>query len=199
VIRAAFQRPEDTDPVDTTKAEVAAVALSEGAALVNDVTGLRYDAVSRDVARAGAGLVLMHGRGQSKDMYREARYESVCGEVEGRAAGQPDRALAAELAHVGDSRSGPWFAKRAEHSYEALPGCRFSPSSGARSWSDSRKSFLNAAIGDRLPQDRDLATAAFVAAAAARRAHARVHNVRAMVDVVRVADRIRGGAGSSRC
>ena len=57
----------------------------------------------------------------------------------------------------------------------------------------SRKSFLNAAIGDRSPGERDMATAASVAAAVLLGAHiVRVHNVPAMVDVVRVADRIRG-------
>ena len=56
----------------------------------------------------------------------------------------------------------------------------------------SRKSFLSAAIGDRPPSDRDMATAASVAASVLLGAHiVRVHNVPAMVDVVRVADRIR--------
>ena len=64
--------------IDTSKAAVAEVALGEGAAIVNDVTGLRYDASLAEIAaRAGAGLILMHARGRSKDMYREARYASV--------------------------------------------------------------------------------------------------------------------------
>jgi dihydropteroate synthase len=61
----------------------------------------------------------------------------------------------------------------------------------------SRKSFLSAAIGERPPQARDMATAASVAAAVLLGAHiVRVHNVPDMVDVVRVADRIRSGGSS---
>ena len=52
--------------VDTRKAAVARAALDEGASIVNDISGLRYDAgLGAVVARAGAGLVLMHMRGTS--------------------------------------------------------------------------------------------------------------------------------------
>ena len=55
----------------------------------------------------------------------------------------------------------------------------------------SRKSFLTSATGERAPQDRDWATAAAVTASILGGAHVvRVHNVRAMADVVRVADRV---------
>jgi dihydropteroate synthase len=56
----------------------------------------------------------------------------------------------------------------------------------------SRKSFLKAAIGERTPDEREWATAAAVTASVLFGAHiVRVHGVREMVDVVRVADRIR--------
>ena len=56
----------------------------------------------------------------------------------------------------------------------------------------SRKSFLGAAIGERAPAGRDMATAAAVTAAVLLGAHiVRVHNVPDMVDVVRVADAVR--------
>ena len=68
--------------IDTSKAEVARVALAEGALLVNDVSGLRYDSTLAEVAaRSGAGLILMHSRGRSRDMYRDASYASVAQEV----------------------------------------------------------------------------------------------------------------------
>jgi dihydropteroate synthase len=60
--------------IDTSKAAVAEVAVGEGATLINDVTGLRYDAALAEIAaRSGAGLILMHARGRSRDMYKEAR------------------------------------------------------------------------------------------------------------------------------
>lgn len=63
--------------IDTVKAGVARAALDAGAGVVNDVSGLRSDAeLGRAVARAGAGLVLMHSRGSSLELasYAHADY-----------------------------------------------------------------------------------------------------------------------------
>jgi diadenylate cyclase len=85
--------------VDTTKARVAEMALGEGAAMLNDVSGLRYDSTLAEMAaRHGAALVLMHGRGRSRDMYREASYESVGREVARELAASLERALSAGVA-----------------------------------------------------------------------------------------------------
>ena len=57
--------------IDTYKAEVAEAALAEGAVIVNDVSGLRYEpALAAVVAQDGAALVLMHTRGRSQDDVR---------------------------------------------------------------------------------------------------------------------------------
>ena len=85
--------------VDTSKAAVAEMALDEGATIVNDVSGLRYDAALAEVAaRHCAGLVLMHSRGGSRDMYREARYGSVAREVKEELRMSLERAVAAGVA-----------------------------------------------------------------------------------------------------
>jgi dihydropteroate synthase len=56
--------------VDTYRASTAAAALAAGAALVNDISGLRYDpALAGVVATNGAAIVLMHTRGRSREMY----------------------------------------------------------------------------------------------------------------------------------
>jgi dihydropteroate synthase len=61
--------------VDTVKAAVAGAALNAGAAVVNDVSGLRLDrAMGPLCAERGAGLVLMHSRG---DVERMASYETA--------------------------------------------------------------------------------------------------------------------------
>jgi len=190
--------------IDTTKRAVAEVALGEGAVIVNDVTGLRYDASLAELtARAGAGLILMHTRGRPEDMYREARYTSVSIEVRDELQASLERAVAAGVpreAVILDPGLG--FAKRSEHSYEALAALPAFATLGCPLLAGpSRKSFLTAAIGDRAPQQRDMATAASVAAAILLGAHiVRVHNVRDMFDVVRVADAIRrGGTPSDPC
>lgn len=181
--------------IDTSKPEVAEVALGEGAALINDVTGLRYDASLAEIAaRSGAGLILMHSRGRSRDMYKEAQYASVPVEVGNELRASLDRALAAGARResiVLDPGLG--FAKRPEHSYAALAALPTFAALGCPLLAGpSRKSFLSAAIGERTTSERDMATAASVAAAVLLGAHiVRVHNVPAMVDVVRVADAIR--------
>ncbi len=181
--------------IDTSKRSVAELALGEGASLVNDVTGLRYDAALAEIAaRSGAGLILMHARGRSRDMYKEARYASVPLEVAGELGASVDRAIDAGVKResiVLDPGLG--FAKRPEHSYAALAALpQFAALGRPLLVGPSRKSFLGAAIGERAPAGRDMATAAAVTAAVLLGAHiVRVHNVPDMVDVVRVADAVR--------
>ncbi|HEY7461204.1 MAG TPA: dihydropteroate synthase [Gemmatimonadota bacterium] len=68
--------------VDTTRARVAWRAIESGAEIVNDVSALRFDpGLGAVVARAGAGLVLMHMRGTPETMQRDPRYQDVMGEL----------------------------------------------------------------------------------------------------------------------
>jgi dihydropteroate synthase len=184
--------------IDTYKAGVAREALARGAAIVNDVSALRYDpGLGAVVAASGAALVLMHNRGRSREMYREAVYQDVLSEVVrelGEAIGRAVAAGVARDAIVVDPGLG--FAKRAEHSYAALAGLgRIATALGRPVLSGpSRKSFLKDAVGDITPDARDWGTAAAVAASVMLGAHiVRVHAVAEMTQVVRVADRIRAG------
>jgi len=192
--------------IDTSKAAVAEVAIGEGVSLINDVTGLRasgggapralrYDASLAEIAaRSGAGLILMHARGRSRDMYKEAHYDSVPVEVRDELRAGLECALAAGARRESVILDpGLGFAKRPEHSYAALAALPVLAALGCPLLAGpSRKSFLSAAIGERAPAERDMATAASVTAAVLFGAHiVRVHNVPAMVDVVRVADAIR--------
>ncbi len=186
--------------IDTTKAAVARAALGEGAAIVNDVSGLRYDAgLGRVVAEAGAGLVVMHMRGRPADMYRQAVYADVVTEVcreLGESVAAAEAAGVARDAIVVDPGLG--FAKRADHSY-ALLGRLAEVAVLDRPIlvGSSRKSFLARALGDVPPAARDWGTAASVAAAILEGAHiVRVHAAGDMVQVARVADEILKGAGS---
>jgi dihydropteroate synthase len=127
-------------------------------------------------------------------MYRDAVYADVCAAIIEELEAGIARAVAA-----GVSRSaividpGLGFAKRAEHTFDALAGlARFSIFDRPILTGPSRKSYLKLALGDRGVGERDWGTAAAVTASVLLGAHiVRVHNVRAMVDVVRVADRIR--------
>jgi len=182
--------------VDTYKASVADAALAAGAAIVNDISGLRYEPdLAKVVARRHAAVVLMHTRGRSRDMYRHAVYTEVVDEVIdelresvafGAGAGIPRERMLLD--------PGLGFAKEAPHSYEVLARLHeFADVGRPVVAGPSRKGFL-ARIGSReLPATaRDWPTAAAVTAAVLAGAHVvRVHAVREMVQVVRVADEIR--------
>jgi dihydropteroate synthase len=181
--------------IDTYKAVVADRALDMGADLVNDVSALTYDPdLAGVVARRGVPVVLTHTRGRPSDMYAHARYEDVVGEIAAELEGRDASARAAGIA--GDRillDPGIGFAKRASESLAAIAGLRRLAALGRPLvCGPSRKSFLTAALGEVPPRDRVWGTAAAVAAAVLLGAHVvRVHDVREMAHVVRVADAIR--------
>jgi dihydropteroate synthase len=181
VIDALVRRGLGPISVDTRKADVAAAALDAGASVVNDVSGLAFDpALAGRVARAGAGLVLMHMRGTPETMDGLAHYGDVAVEVAGELREAAARAEAAGVAReriVLDPGFG--FAKTPEQSFRLL--AELDPIVGlgyAVLVGPSRKRFLGAATG-RPPEDRDRATAVACALAWQRGARLfRVHDAR---------------------
>jgi dihydropteroate synthase len=180
--------------VDTTKASVARAALDAGADLVNDVSAFGYDpAMAGLVAGRRVPAVLMHLRGGFGEMHRSPSYRDVMGEIVtelGAALARAEEAGVPRDNLILDPGIG--FSKDAGHSLEALRRL------GEMEALDrpvlvgpSRKSFIGRVLD--LPVDRRLmGTAAAVAACVLRGAHVvRVHDVREMVEVVRVADAIR--------
>jgi len=182
--------------VDTYKASIAEAALEVGATLVNDISGLRYEPALADVvARRGAPIVLMHMRGRSQQMYEQASYLDVVGEVldelRESVAFATSAGIAAERIIVDP---GLGFAKSAAQSCEILARLdEFAELGRPILAGPSRKSFLTRPLGGPVPPaERDWATAATVTAAVLAGAHiVRVHAVRQMLQVVRVADEIR--------
>ena len=188
--------------IDTYKAVVAREAIARGATIVNDISGLQYDAaLCGACAATGAALILMHTRGRSQQMYELAVYgdvvNEVCVELE-EAIGRATHAGVSRESIIVDPGFG--FAKRAAHTYALLARLpELARLDRPVLAGPSRKSFLKEALGDRDAADRAWGTAAAVTASALHGAHiVRVHDVREMVDVVRVADRIRG-AGAPPC
>lgn len=147
--------------VDTVKAEVARAALEAGASIINDVSGLRLDAaLAGEIARAGAGVILMHSRG---GVDRMARYELAeygsdpVGDVVSELAAAVDRARAGGIvdeAIVIDPGLG--FAKRTEHSLALLARLdRLADLGFPVLVGPSRKRFTGDAAGAALPvEDR---------------------------------------------
>jgi dihydropteroate synthase len=196
VIEGLRRRGAGILSIDTTRAEVARAALDAGADLVNDVSGLRFDpAMAGLVAERRVPAVLMHLRGDFETMHREPRYADVTREVGAELA---DALRRGEEAGIARERMivdpGIGFAKDAAHSLEVL---RRLPELAALDRpllvGPSRKSFIGRVL-DRPVGERLFGTAAAVAAAVLGGAHVvRVHDVKEMAQVVRVADAIRGG------
>ena len=198
VIERLARRVHIPISIDTYKAKVARAAIDRGAGIINDISGLLYEPSLGQVAAAsGAALILMHTRGRSAGMYDGAVYENAAQDVARELGEAVDRALRAGVSRdaiIVDPGLG--FAKRAEHSYQVLAGFdRLNALDRPVLSGPSRKSFLKAALGEREPSAREWGTAAAVTASVLLGAHiVRVHGVRNMVDVVRVADAIRAAA-----
>ncbi len=199
VLRGLASRLRVPVSIDTSKAEVARAAVDEGAAIVNDVSGLRYDPrLGAVAAAAGVGLVLMHLRGRPREMYREATYtavvEDVRREIESSVQAAVEAGVARERVMIDP---GLGFAKRAAQTFEILAALpEFAVLDRPIVVGPSRKSFLQQAIGERPPDRRDWATAAAVTASVLLGAHiVRVHSVAEMIQVVKVADMLRESRG----
>ncbi|MCD9878469.1 dihydropteroate synthase [Streptomyces guryensis] len=182
--------------IDTMRAAVARAAVEAGACLVNDVSGGLADPdMAPVVAASGIPYVATHWRAPSREMDRHADYRDVVVEV---MAELDLRVRRLKDQGVDPARivldPGLGFSKRTEHDWTLLAGLGtlrrlgFPLLVGA-----SRKRFIGAALasggaGDVPPGERDSATAAVSALAAAAGAFCvRVHDVRASLDAVRMA------------
>ncbi|MCI4365829.1 MAG: dihydropteroate synthase, partial [Thermoplasmata archaeon] len=142
--------------IDTRHADVAARAVDAGADIVNDVEGLRSDAMRRVVARTGAATVVMHMRGEPATMQDDLEYHDLRVEV---ARWLTERTDAARSEGIGSDHivvdPGLGFGKSAEQSLELLAHAGelrqlgYPVLIGA-----SRKSFLGGATGTTDPLAR---------------------------------------------
>ena len=185
--------------IDTTKATVARAALDAGAAIVNDISALRFDPeIADEVAKSGAGLVLMHSRGTPGALHGLSPVDNIIVEV------------TSSLRHsieIAESRGvkresividpGIGFGKSQEQNLEliakldqiiaAFPD--FPLLIGT-----SRKSFIGRILADEngnpAPvEERFHGSMATLTAAVLKGAHiVRVHDVKAAVETARVAE-----------
>src|SRR5215217_2186316 len=201
VIEVLAQRSDIPISVDTTKSEVARVALDAGASIVNDISALRFDFYVADaVARAGAGLVLMHSRGTPATMHRLPPVADIMHEVTTslRASiNMAERRGVKRGSIVIDPGIG--FGKSQEQNLELLAKL----DQLVAAFPDyplligtSRKSFIGRLLADEsgtpaLPEDRLHGTMATITAAVLRGARiVRVHDVKATFETIRVTESI---------
>lgn len=180
--------------LDTTKGEVARRGLEAGAVAVNDVSGLRFDPAIADVcADAGAGLVLMHMRGDPRTMQADLVYEDLVGEVARFLAAQASLAgqRGLESARIAID-PGIGFGKSAEGSLELLARCdAFAALGYPVLVGPSRKSFIGRVL-DLPVEERLEGTIAACVAALFRGARLfRVHDVAPVRRALDLAEAVR--------
>lgn len=82
VIEALSEQLNIPISVDTYKSRVAERALKAGAKIVNDISGLRFDKkMAQVIALKGAGIVLMHIKGEPRNMQQNPHYDDVMNEI----------------------------------------------------------------------------------------------------------------------
>ena len=181
--------------VDTYRPAVARAAIAAGAAIVNDVSGLRDAAMARVCAHTGAALVLVHTlappgrRLQAANTYRDIRAEVTAFLRE-----RIEVALAAGVRFeqlIVDP--GPDFSKTPSQSIELLAGVGILHElRRPLLMAVSRKDFIGA-LTHRAPRERLAGTLAAVAHGVACGAHIfRVHDVSAAVDFLTVSAALAG-------
>jgi len=189
--------PDALISVDTYKAAVARAAVEAGAEIVNDVSGFRWDGhMLQTLADLGCGAVLMHMRGRPEQWRNLPPPEDVVSLVKGELQQWAKSAVSAGVQRgriVLDPGFG--FGKSFDENYpliahfEELHGLGFPLLAGT-----SRKSFLGRTMGAEKkvsPSDRLFGTIASETALMLKGAHViRTHDVKASVQVARVADAI---------
>ena len=200
VIRELAKKVRIPISVDTYKAEVAEAALDAGAALVNDISALRWDPAMTEVLRNhGVPVILMHMQGTPQDMQSQPHYGDLLEEVhsffEERLIWAQQRGLDRDRVMIDP---GIGFGKTREHNILLIKRLDF--------FSDldcpvligtSRKSFIGKLTGQHIPGEREWGTAATTALAAWMGAHMiRVHRVDSNRQVLQVVDALREAPAS---
>lgn len=202
VVQALRQALDVPLSVDTYRAAVARAALDAGADWVNDVWGLRMDPdMAPLVAQAGCPVVIMHNRSKPKNVEQEQRlggryvgieYDDLIADVSCELEESIDLALSRGV----DARNilvdpGIGFGKTVSQNLQLIDQLhRFKELGYPLLIGTSRKSFIGYTL-DLPPEERMEGTAATVSIGIDRGADVvRVHDVKPMVRLARMTDRI---------
>ncbi len=192
VIEAISKRLEIPISIDTSKSEVAALAIGAGAEIINDVSGLRWDErIANVAAEHGAGLVLMHSRGEFETMHSQMPVADIVSEV---TTGLECSVSIALKSGVDADRIaldiGIGFGKSVEQNLELLAKLdkivehfsHFPTLFGA-----SRKSFIGKLLGGVAEDERSYGSVSCAAIGVWNGASiVRVHDVRETADAIKV-------------
>ncbi len=177
--------------IDTTRSEIAALAIGAGATIVNDISAGVSDPKMAPLIAANAGIqfIAMHSRGESKDMQSRAIYKNVVQEVrqelEERVATLIGQGVNPEQLILDP---GIGFAKSGEQNWELLRNIdRLQLLGYPLLIGVSRKRFLGDLVSAENPDDRDSATIALTTEMARKGVWGvRTHSVKPHVDAIKV-------------
>ncbi len=192
VIKELVKRSDVPISIDTYKSEVARQALEEGAVIVNDISGLKFDKKMADVvASYKASVVLMHIKGTPKTMQQNPHYDDVISEIYSYLCESVEIAKSAGIEQI-IIDPGIGFGKRLIDNLEIIRRLREFKSLGYPILIGvSRKSFIGNVLN--LPVEERLeGTAGAVAISVWNGANiVRVHDVKEMTRVVKIVDAIK--------
>ncbi|MCL4536118.1 MAG: dihydropteroate synthase [Nitrospirae bacterium] len=181
--------------IDTYKAAVARHALDAGASMVNDISGLRFDPdMPKVVAEYKVPVIIMHIKGRPKDMQQSTVYEALIPEIMDYIRAS---ILLARNCGILEDRiiidPGIGFGKTFEHNLEIIKNLKeFTLLGRPVAVGVSRKAFIGKILGDVPPSERLEGTASAVAISIFNGANIiRVHDVKEMAKVAKVADAIK--------
>jgi dihydropteroate synthase len=185
--------------IDTYKSEIARKALDEGADIVNDVSGLRFDPeMAKTVTRYKAPLILMHMQGTPRNMQLKPHYHNLMEEIFVFFANQVELAKNNGIEHV-ILDPGIGFGKRYQDNFELIRRlAEFRIFGYPLLLGTSRKSFIGRAL-DKEVTDRLYGTAATVAIGVLNGANIlRVHDVKEIRDIISISQLIKQSFHSDR-
>ena len=192
------ERPDAILSVDTYKAEVARAAVNAGCEIVNDVSALRWDEqMTATVKELDCGVILMHTRGRPQEWRNLEPSADIVAEVKDDLRDYAQAALASGIAkdHV-MLDVGIGFGKKFDQNYPLLAGLDQLRDLGFPLLvGTSRKSFIGRTLaedGKDAPSDQRLhGSLAAATASILNGAHVvRVHDVKAAVEAIKIADEI---------
>ena len=183
VIEAVCQaRPTATLSIDTMKPAVAKAAVSAGAQIINDVSGLVDPAMIAVARDTGAGVCAMHMQGTPLTMQDNPFYEDVTEDIYSYLLARREALLSAGIARERICLDpGIGFGKTHQHNLTLMANCwRFHDLGCPLLVGHSRKGFMGKVLGGQ-DADRTFGTVGAAMALAAQGVQiVRVHDVLAV-------------------
>ena len=187
--------PEIFISVDTYKSKVADEAVSAGADIVNDISGLKFDEnMAKVIVRHNIPVVLMHIKGTPENMQKNPHYDNLLNEI----FDYFEESIDILVKESGNSKNiiidpGIGFGKTYENNFELIQRIGEFKSFGVPVLvGASRKSFIGAILDKDNPKDRIIGSLGVAAVSAYKGAKIlRVHDVKETLEILKITDAIR--------